>query len=100
MFDHHPSRVDLAVGTLLLAGKRVLLGGLGGFTGVGVELLQALVASVGEHLHAGMHARLALLEEVKVMAAAFAHPHRQDAPGAPLQEHLGLQGVTLLLARV
>ena len=37
-----------------------------------------------------MHARLALLEEVEVVPLAFAHPHRQEAPAATLQEPLRL----------
>ena len=47
------------------AGKRVLLGGLGGLAGDGVGLLQILAARVGEHLDAGVDTHLALFEKEK-----------------------------------
>ena len=65
-----------------------------------MELLEALVAGVGVQGHVRMHARLALLEEVEVVAAAFAHAHGQDAPGAAFEQPLRLQRVALLFARV
>lgn len=98
MLDDYARGVDRTIGLLLLTGERMFLGGFGGFAGVGVDLLQALVAGVSVERHARMHARLALLEEVKIMASAFAHAHGQDASGALLQEHLCLQGVALFLA--
>ena len=100
MFDHHAPGVHRPVGALLFGGERVFLGGLVRLAGVGMELLQTLVAGVGKHLHARMHTRLAAFKEVEVVPPAFTHAHGQDASAAPLQEHLRFQRVTALLARV
>ena len=75
MLDDHTPGVDLTVGALLRAGERSFLGGFSGFAAVGVELLQALAAGVAEHLHGGMQASLAALEEVEIVPPAFAHAH-------------------------
>ncbi len=100
MLHHHPPGPQLAVVLPVLVGQWPVLACLYGQRAVGVQVLEALVAAVGEDLGAGAYLEAALLVELEVMLAALGHRHADDPPALPVDDQLGLDGVPFLLARI
>ncbi len=65
-----------------------------------MQLLQALIAAVGEHLKALVYLKVAALIEREVRDGAARMGRANDLTSAPVDNHLALQGVALLFATV
>jgi len=65
-----------------------------------MQLLQALIAAVGQHLKALVQLDFALLIEGEVMPGAAPMSRANYLASVPVDAHLAFQGVSLLLATV
>ncbi len=65
-----------------------------------MQLQQVLVAAVGQHLQALVRRKVAALVEGEVMHGAAPVMSANNLSSAPVDNHLALQGVTLLFAAV
>ena len=77
-----------AVGLFVLVGERVTLAGFGRQTGMGVQLVQARIAEVGEHDSVGVNAGGALLKQAEVVRPAPTKSGCHHFAGFPVQKHL------------
>ena len=82
--------VQDAVGLFLLVGERVTLAGFGRQTGMGVQLVQARVAEVGEHDGVGMEVGSTFLEQSKIVRPSLTEGDGDNLAGIPVEQKLRL----------
>ncbi len=100
VLDHDPATRQLPVALLLLVGQLGLPRLLPRRPALCMQLLQALIAAVGQHFQALVRLDSAPLVEGEVVHGAAPVMGAYQLPGAPVDHHLALQGVPLLLAAV
>ena len=91
---------DLGVGALLFFSQRFFLGFFLRQRGVGVGMLCALISGVKHGLRLFFHAHARVLQQLEVVTFALGGVDAQNAPCGALHNHLRLQRVAFLFARV
>ena len=94
---------DLGQSTIvspLGVGKRVMLARFLGRPGVGMLVLNPLIASVGEELGVGMDGRLRLPQESKIMCCPATGHHADPLRGDRVDQKLQFQRVALLFPAI
>lgn len=90
LFDAQAKTSQRAVGLFLLVGERVTLAGFGRQTGMGVQLVQARVAEVGEHDGVGMEVGSTFLEQSKIVRPSLTEGDGDNLAGIPVEQKLRL----------